>query len=95
MLVELTDKEVRMVGEQRWLRPRWVRFLVFLAVWGVAVIAGHYLVPVDAVLWVKVVVLIASITPGIIFGVWYNKNISKAGKLFLEESHKGLHETQT
>jgi len=85
MKVELTDSEVRGIGERRWLRGHWK----WLAVWGaisvVVVVLVMEIKPEGLTTWVNFAILLAALLPyGIGCSVWVRKQ-DKAGKRLLAE----------
>ena len=97
MLVELTDKEVRMVGEQRWLMSCWKRAFAGLVAWTVLCLLSRYMLYVAAESWLRLVVLAVVAIIGVVYFVWYMRKYDKAGKRLLHEQRylEVKNETQT
>ena len=85
MKVELTDKEVRGLGESRWMKAYWKRLLVCLLVSLALMAVNTMYLPEDtpsgiALLWAALVCLPVAVGYGIAL---YKSN--KAGKRLLAE----------
>ena len=85
MKVELTDGEVRSIGEGRWLRAYWKRVVVSFAVCVAVAVLADRMVPEDETGWGFLLHVIVVLLP--IFTVsmlWLTKQV-KAGKRLLAE----------
>jgi len=85
MKVELTNGEVRSIGERRWLKAYWKRLAVGFAVSVAVVVLADSMVPEDLTGWGKSAILIVALLPYcIVCFVWVRKQ-DKAGKRLLVE----------
>jgi len=86
MLVELTDKEVRMVGEQRWLWRKWGWKALAFALVCVWTVALAYAMPEPTEIWSTLLRVVIQIAFPVMYYVWLIKRMSKAGRRFLENT---------
>ena len=83
--VELTEKEIRVVGELRWQKASWKRSCLYAA-GSIALWLAITVLTVGLTEWgvMRNIGVLAAVIPIVILAIWYLVRLGKEGRKFLE-----------